>query len=90
VQANVLLILTDVEKVYINYNSPQQQAIDIINLKEIKNYYQDGQFPIGSMGPKILASIRFLEYGGEKVIISNIEKGWDALQGNAGTTIVKK
>jgi carbamate kinase len=90
VNANILLILTDVEKVYLNYNTPKQQPIDTIDREKLKKYYQGGQFPPGSMGPKILAALRFLEFGGEKVIISNIEKGWDALQGNTGTTIVNK
>ena len=87
VHADVLLILTDVERVYLQYNTPQQKPIDTISLKDMKRYYQRGEFPVGSMGPKILAAIRFLEYGGEKVVISNIEKGWDALQGKTGTTI---
>lgn len=90
IQADVLLILTDVEKVYLNYNTPKQKPLDQVTLKEIKQYYQDGQFPQGSMGPKILAAIRFLEYGGSRVVISNIERGWEALQGKTGTLIVKE
>jgi carbamate kinase len=89
IEAELLLILTDVEKVYLHYNTPQQKAFDKLTLKELKQYYDKGHFPPGSMGPKILAAIRFLEYGGKKVIISNIEKGWEALQGKAGTLIVK-
>ncbi|MFH1101544.1 MAG: carbamate kinase [Methanobacteriota archaeon] len=90
ITADVLLILTDVEHVYLHYNTPQQQAIHTISLQEIKKHYQDGQFPTGSMGPKILAAIRFLEFGGKKVVISNIQKGWAALNGETGTSIVKK
>jgi carbamate kinase len=56
---------------------------------ELKKYYGEGLFPPGSMGPKILAAIRFLEYGGKKVIISNVEKGWEALHGETGTHIQK-
>lgn len=88
VQASVLLILTDVKHVYRAYNTPQQQPISRMTLKEIKKLYHEGQFSAGSMGPKILASIRFLEGGGKKVVISNIENGWDALQGKTGTTIL--
>jgi len=87
IDAELLLILTNVEKVYLNYNTPQQEALDKISLKELKKYYVQGQFPPGSMGPKILAAIRFLEQGGKKVIISHVEKGWDALQGKTGTHI---
>jgi len=89
VEAELLIILTDVEKVYLHYNTPQQKAFDKLTLKELKQYYNKGHFPPGTMGPKILAAIRFLEYGGKKVIISNIEKGWEALQGKAGTLIIK-
>ena len=90
IDADLLLILTDVEKVYLDYKTPKEKALDAISLKELKEYYKGGYFPPGSMGPKILAAIRFLEYGGKKVIISNVEKGWEALQGKTGTHITKK
>jgi len=89
VEAELLLILTDVEKVYLHYGTPKQKALDKISLKELKKYYETGHFPPGSMGPKILAAIRFLESGGKKVIVANIEKGWEALQGETGTLIVR-
>jgi len=90
VEAEVLLTLTDVEKVYLYYSTPKQKALDTISLKELKKHYEEGHFPPGSMGPKILAAIRFLEFGGKKVIISNIEKGWEALKGETGTLIVRQ
>jgi carbamate kinase len=89
IDADLLLILTDVEKVYLDYKTPKEKALDAISLKELKKYYMEGYFPPGSMGPKILAAIRFLEYGGKKVIISNVEKGWEALQKKTGTHITK-
>lgn len=89
IEAELLLILTDVEKVYLHYNTPRQKAFDKLTLKQLKEYYDKDHFPPGSMGPKILAAIRFLECGGKRVIISNIEKGWEALQGKTGTLIVK-
>jgi carbamate kinase len=89
IDADILIILTDVENVYINYNTHKQKPLGKITLKEIKKYYEENQFPAGSMGPKVLAAIRFLEAGGKKVIISNIEKGWDALHEKTGTHIVK-
>ena len=88
IHADVLLILTDVEKIYLHYNTPQQKPLDRVTLKDIKKYYAEKQFPEGSMGPKVLAAIRFLEFGGSRVIISNIERGWEALQGKTGTLIV--
>ena len=89
VEADLLMILTNVDKVYLNYNTPKQKALDKISLEDIKKYYDQGHFPQGSMGPKILAAIRFLEHGGKKVIISNVEKGWEALHGKTGTHIKK-
>lgn len=89
VEAELLLILTDVEKVYLHYGTPKQMTLDKISLKKLKNYYETNHFPPGSMGPKILAAIRFLESGGKKVIVANIEKGWEALQGETGTLIAR-
>lgn len=89
VDAQVLLILTDVEKVYLHYNTPGQKPLDTVTFTELKNYYLAGEFPPGSMGPKILAALRFLEFGGERVVISNIEQGWEALQGKTGTSITR-
>lgn len=90
VDAQVLLILTDVEKVFLYYNTPQQQPLDSVTYSELKEYYLSGHFSPGNMGPKILAALRFLEFGGERVIISNIEQGWEALQGKTGTLIVRE
>ena len=85
--ANVLLILTDVPYVYLNYGSERQRALKEVKLEEIKKYYEDGHFPAGSMGPKMLAAMRFLKSGGEKVIISDIDHGWEAFKGKTGTHI---
>ena len=87
IDAHVLLILTDVDAVYINYGSKNQKKLKKVSLKEIEEYYYDGQFPLGSMGPKILAAIRFLRNGGKKAIICSIKDAWDALQEKAGTLI---
>jgi len=87
--AELLLILTDVDKVYLDYGTPKQKELDNITLDELKEYYEQGLFPVGSMGPKILSAIRFLESGGKKVIISHIEKGWEAINGLTGTIITK-
>lgn len=89
VGAQVLLILTDVEQVYLHYNTPKQTPLDTVTYDELKEYYLSGEFPLGNMGPKILAALRFLEFGGERVVISNIEQGWEALQGETGTEIVR-
>jgi carbamate kinase len=89
IDADLLLILTEVEKVFLNFRTPEQKALDKVMLNELKKYYKEGQFPEGSMAPKILSAIRFLEAGGRKVIISHIDKGWEAVQETTGTHIVK-
>lgn len=89
IQAETMLILTNVEHVYLGFNTDQQQKITNITLKEIKTYYDNNEFPPGSMGPKILAAIRFLEWGGKKVIISDVDHAWEALQGKTGTHITE-
>ena len=90
VNADVLLILTEEKYVYLNYGSSKQKPVRHLTLKEAKTYYAQGQFPPGSMEPKILAAVRFLEWGGKKVIISHMNQGWDALQEKTGTLITKK
>jgi len=89
IDAELLLILTNVDKVYLNYNTPRQKSLDNVSLKDLKEYYMQGHFLEGSMGPKVLAALRFLEQGGNKVIISSVEKGYDAFQGKTGTHIQK-
>ena len=89
INAELFLVLTNVEKVYLNYGTSKQTALDNVKLSDIEKYYQEGQFPSGNMGPKILAAIRFLNSKGKKVIISHVDKGLDALKGKTGTHITK-
>ena len=89
IEADILMILTNVDRVYLNYNKSNQKGINKINLSKLKKYYNNGHFPDGTMGPKILAAIRFLDYGGEKVIISNIDKAWESINEKVGTHITK-
>lgn len=83
-----LMILTAVPKVAIRFGTPQQEELDHVTLREIRALHAEGHFPPGSMGPKIDAAIRFLEGGGERVIIAHIEDAVAALRGQAGTHIV--
>ena len=87
--ADLLLILTDVEKVSLNYNTLFQKDLDLLTISEAKKYMEEGHFPAGSMGPKIEAAISFLEWGGDEVIIASLNRARDALDGKAGTRIVK-
>jgi len=88
VRAEVLLILTDVEKVFLDYGTSRQRPIDRMSLKESRKFLKEGQFPAGSMGPKIESAVRFLEAGGKRVVISSLEMAAESLAGNAGTTII--
>jgi carbamate kinase len=87
VGTNILLMLTDVEKVSLNYGKPNQIDIDKMSTEEAKQYLLDGHFAPGSMAPKIQASIQFLKADGEKAVISSLENAKKALEGQAGTTI---
>ena len=87
IHADLFIILTNVEKVSLFYNSDKQKDLDHCSLSEIKQYYEQGHFPAGSMGPKILSAIRFLQSGGKKVIITDITNGYQALKGKTGTHI---
>lgn len=86
--ADILSILTSVEKVAINFHKPNQKLIDKMTVTEAKKYLADGQFPPGSMGPKVRAAIQFIENGGKMVTISDIKDAQNAIKGNAGTRIV--
>lgn len=85
---DTLMILTAVPKVAIHFGTDKEEYLDRVTLREIRAYQAEGHFPAGSMGPKIDASIRFLEGGGERVIIGSIDQAMDALNGNTGTRIV--
>jgi carbamate kinase len=84
----VMMILTAVSKVAIHFGKPEQQELGQVSLGDIKRYRREGHFPEGSMGPKIDAAIRFLEGGGQRVIICHLEEALAALQEESGTHIV--
>ncbi len=88
--ASLLLILTGVEKVALDFGTPDQVDLDTLDIESAKKHLAEGQFPPGSMGDKIEAAIEFIGSGGEQVIISSIEKAYEAVVGNTGTRIVKE
>ena len=89
VNADIFLILTDVEKVKLNYGKPNERDIDRMTLAEAQKYLKEGHFLPGSMKPKIIACIRFLKSGGKKAIITSLNKAVEALEGKTGTLITK-
>lgn len=85
--ASEMFILTGVDKVYLNFGNENEQALDSLSLEEAERLLAEGQFPAGSMGPKIEGAIRFLKHGGQSVCITSLEKIAEALNGTSGTTI---
>ena len=86
--AEIFVMLTPEEAVYLSYNSPNQKKISKMTVSQAKEYHAQGHFPPGSMGPKVEAAIQFLEARGELVVITSPEKVVSALDGKAGTWIV--
>lgn len=87
--ADTFLILTNVEKVALNYGASDQIDLDEMTVDEVRKYQREGHFgrERGDMYPKVEAAARFVEAGGEKAIISSIGRGRQALYGRAGTVI---
>lgn len=81
-------IMTNVEKVSINFGKPDEIKLDSLTLEDARRYLAEGQFPPGSMGPKVEAAIEFLENGGKKAVITSHETLVEAVKGNAGTQIL--
>jgi carbamate kinase len=86
-RADLFLISTTVEKVALNFGKSNQKLLDKMTLDEAKKYYKQGHFPRGSMGPKILAIINYLENGGKEAVITNPQNLENALRKKAGTHI---
>ena len=89
VDADIFLILTDVENAKINYGKANEKSLGKITFKEAKQYFDEGHFLAGSMGPKVKACLRFLENGGKKAIITSLDKALEALKEQSGTIIEK-
>jgi carbamate kinase len=88
VGAEVLLILTDVPKVQRGYGTLMPEDIDRMSVSEAKEMLAAGEFGAGSMGPKIQAAVNFLEAGGARAVIAELDAATDALAGAAGTELV--
>ena len=88
IDADVLLILTAVESVSINFRKPDQKDLDKVTVAEVKEYMAQGHFAPGSMLPKMEAAVRFAESkAGRRAVITSLDKAVEALNGKAGTTI---
>ena len=90
IQADIFVILTDVDGAYVNYGKPDQELIREVTTGKLQRYMQEGQFKEGSMAPKVLAAMRFVESGGERAIIAELGKLTEALEGKSGTQVVSQ
>ena len=86
--AELLLLITPVDRVAINFGTPEQKNLSKITLEEAERYFSEGHFAPGSMGPKIEAAIQFLRSGGKKAIITSLDCIESAIKGEAGTEII--
>ena len=88
IRAHKLIIVTSVERVAIRFRQPDQQWLDTVTVAQAREFLAAGEFPPGSMGPKIEAAIDFIEQGGEECIITSTEQVAQAIAGNGGTHVI--
>jgi carbamate kinase len=87
-KAELYVVLTGVAKVALDFEKPSQRTVDRLTVAEAQRHLAEGQFPAGSMGPKIEAAIQFVTRGGKQVLITDVEHLRDALAGREGTLIL--
>ena len=85
--AELFIILTNVERVYLNYGSPDEKPISVMTVNQAKKHLSQGQFPAGSMGPKIRAAIEYIESGGKEMLITSANQLKASLINRSGTKI---
>jgi len=83
-----LLILTAVDRVSVEFNTPRQRALDRVTVSELKRYQAEGHFARGSMAPKVEAALRHVEGGGRRAVIAHLDRALPALAGETGTHVV--
>jgi carbamate kinase len=89
VKADIFMVLTDVPYAAVHYGKPEQKNLETVTLSEMQQYYAEGHFKAGSMGPKVQSAIKFVENGGEMAIICALENAVNALESGKGTIIVR-
>lgn len=90
IDADILMLLTDVSNAYLNYGEKNQRKIEKIEISKLKKIFDEGHFAKGSMLPKVESAIQFIEYGGKLSIITSPENAIAALDDKSGTRVVKK
>ena len=87
IKSNELWIITDIDQVYLNFGSKNQEPLKEITSLEARKHQKEGHFQIGTMEPKIKADTYFLKHQGEKVVITSIDRVEEAINGTNGTII---
>ncbi|MEF8757379.1 MAG: carbamate kinase [Halobacteriales archaeon] len=87
IDADELLILTDVDAAYLDYGDPDQRPIREADAVTMREHLDAGEFGAGSMGPKIEAAVDFVEGGGDRAVVTSLSAAEDALAGGAGTVV---
>ncbi len=88
VDADVLLIATDVPNVVLGFGTPEAEPLGEVTVSQLRGYAAEGHFASGSMGPKVDAACRFVEHGGARAMITSLDNITDALDGGSGTVVV--
>jgi len=86
--ADVFAIATDVDRVFLDFGKDTQRPVDSLTISQCRRHLREGQFPPGSMGPKITAAMKHLELGGKMVVITDHSHLLESMEGRAGTRIV--
>ena len=87
VKVDLFIILTGIERVFLDYGTPQQRPIEAMTVEQAQEYLAQGQFPLGSMGPKVEAAIEYIQAGGKEVLITSASHLKAALRNRSGTRI---
>jgi carbamate kinase len=88
VEVDVLVVATDVPQAVLRFGAPDAEPIGRVTVKELRDLAAEGHFASGSMGPKVDAVCRFVEQGGQRAVITNLENIVEGVAGNAGTVVV--
>jgi carbamate kinase len=86
-QVDLLVISTDVDRIYLDFGSPSARGLDTVSAPDLRRYAAAGHFPPGTMGPKVEAVLRFVEAGGRQAIVTSHDQLIPALQGRTGTHV---
>jgi carbamate kinase len=88
IEADVLMIATDVEAAVLHFGTPRAEAIGEVTVSQLRQYAAQGHFGGGSMGPKVEAACRFVETGGRRAVIGKLDALDRAVRGEGGTVVV--